>query len=140
MVNIEKSNLNIIIPGFGCCKGEILAAKGPVYDIQRFGINIVSIPEDADILVLSGFMGEAVFNEFIETYNRMKTPRWVFAVGSCAIHGERFCGKFAEKLKTKIPVDMYVPGCPPRPEAFIYTILKFLSENTETGPVKVKNV
>ena len=53
MPEIEKRSLNIIVPGSGCCTGEILAARGPLYDIQRFGINFVSIPEDADILVIS---------------------------------------------------------------------------------------
>jgi NADH:ubiquinone oxidoreductase subunit B-like Fe-S oxidoreductase len=72
----------------------------------------------------------------------MKAPRWVFAFGSCAVHGGRFCGtpQLTEKLRREIPVDMYIPGCPPRPEAFIYAVLRFLSDSIETGPARVKNV
>jgi len=141
MPDMEKSNLNIIVPGTGCCIGEIMATRGPVYDIQRFGINFVSIPEDADILVLSGFISEDSVNNFIYIYELMKRPKWVFAVGSCAISGGRFCSSpdLIRKLHRNIPVDMYIPGCPPRPEAFIYALLRFTAGSIETGPIKVKN-
>ena len=121
---------------------EILASRGPVYDIQRFGINFVNIPEDADIMVISGFMGESVIKDFVETYKRMRPPRWVFAVGTCAIDGGKFCGVpgLLEKIKKQFPIDMHIPGCPPRPEAFIYAVLRFLSDSVESSPAKVKNV
>lgn len=133
--NIEKSNLNIIVLGYGCCRSEILATKGPLYDIQRFGINFVNMAEDADILVLAGFSGESSINNAINIYKRMRSPKWVFACGSCAISGGRFCGvpQLMEKLKRDIRVDMYIPGCPPRPEAFIYAVLKFISENNNNN-------
>jgi len=138
MANIEKSSLNIIVPGTGCCRGEILAARGPVYDMQRFGINVVTIPEDADILVLSGFLSTAIVDRYIDIYDRMKAPKWVFAAGSCIISGGRFCWnrEHMERLKREIPVDMYIPGCPPRPEAFIFAVLRFLADS----PVRVKDV
>ncbi len=141
MPNIEKSNLNIIIPGLGCCSGEILTSRGPVYDIQRFGINFVRIPEDADIMVVSGFMGKAIIQNLIDTYNLMRPPRWVFVVGSCAIDGGRFCGVpgLLKEIKNQLHIDMYVPGCPPRPEAFMHAVLKFLLDNIESSSVKVKN-
>jgi NADH-quinone oxidoreductase subunit B len=142
MADIEKSNLNIIIPGMGCCSSEMLAARGPVYDIQRFGINIVTIPEDADIMVISGFISEAIVERFLDTYNHMRKPGWVFAAGSCAISGGRLCGSpvLLKKLKNQIPIDMYIPGCPPRPEAFIFALLKFISNNIEVYTTKAKNV
>ena len=142
MADIEKSNLNIIVPGTGCCISEILAARGPLYDIQRFGINFVSIPEDADIMVLSGIMSEAVIKRFKDTYNRMRKPGWVFAAGSCAISGGRVCGVTAllEELKAEIPVDLYIPGCPPRPEAFMHALIRFISNNMETSPAGAANV
>lgn len=142
MADIEKSNLNIILPGTGCCVSEIMAARGPVYDIQRFGINIVNIPEDADILVLSGFISEALIERFINTYGRMRKPGWVFAAGSCAISGGRFCGvpPLLKKLKSEIPIHMYIPGCPPRPEAFIYAMIRFISYNFENTPSRAADV
>jgi len=140
--NIEKSNLNIIISGYGCCRSEILATRGPLYDIQRFGINFVNMAEDADILVVSGFSSEKGIHNAIDIYKRMRAPRWVFACGSCAISGGRFCGtpQLREEIERDIKVDMYIPGCPPRPEAFIYAILRFISENNDNIPAKVKDV
>jgi Ni,Fe-hydrogenase III small subunit len=72
--NIEKSNLNIIVPGFGCCRGEILATRGPLYDIQRFGINFVNNPEDADILLITGFSSE----ECIKKARDMQTLAFLY--------------------------------------------------------------
>jgi len=137
--SIEKSNLNIIVSGYGCCRSEILATRGPLYDIQRFGINFVNMAEDADILVLSGFSSESSINNALNIYKRMRSPKWVFSYGSCAISGGRFCGvpRLMEKLKRDIRIDMYIPGCPPRPEAFIYAVLKFISENNDNSPAKV---
>jgi len=71
--NIEKSNLNIIVSGYGCCRSEILATRGPLYDIQRFGINFVNMAEDADILVLSGFSSKSGINNAINIYKRMRS-------------------------------------------------------------------
>jgi len=123
-----KNNINIIISGFGCCKQEIFATIGPIYDIARFGINFVSIPEEADILVFQGFYNDSGMQRLLAYYNRMSEPKWVMAVGKCAIDHNIFCSKsdFAVKIRGKIPVDFYVPGCPPRPEAFIYAILRLI--------------
>ena len=142
MADIEKSNLNIIIPGTGCCSGEILAARGPVYDIQRFGINIVTVPEEAGIMIVSGFISEAVIERFMDIYDRMRTPGWVFAAGSCAISGGKLCGspELLDRLKKQIPIDMYIPGCPPRPEAFIFALIRFISNNIEDRSIKAKDV
>lgn len=142
MPDIEKSSLNMIVPGTGCCTGEILAARGPIYDMQRFGINIVSIPEDADILVLSGPVGKDMADRFFDIYSRMPAPRWVFAAGTCAVSGGRFCGSYRlmEEIKRKLHIDMYIPGCPPRPEAFLYSALRFISDNMATTFTGRKNV
>ncbi len=128
--NIEKGNLNIIVTGTGACRSEILATRCPLYDIQRFGINFVNRPEDADILVISGLYDEEGVNRLIDIYSRMKMPRWVFSYGSCAISGGRFPGsnEKIEEFKKNTGIDMYIPGCPPRPEAFIYAIIKFIKQ------------
>jgi NADH:ubiquinone oxidoreductase subunit B-like Fe-S oxidoreductase len=128
--NIEKSNLNIIVTGAGACRNEILATRSPLYDIQRFGVNFVNRPEDADILVISGFYNEEGVKRLIDIYSRMKLPRWVFACGSCAISGGRFPGfaHIIEEFKKNTGIDMYIPGCPPRPEAFVYAVIKFIKQ------------
>ena len=123
-----KNSLNIIVSGFGCCKQEIFAATGPIYDITRFGMNFVSIPEEADVLVFQGFYNESGLKRLLACYDCMSKPKWVVALGKCVIDHNVFCREydFSEKLKGIIPVDFYVPGCPPRPETFIYAMLRLI--------------
>ncbi|OQA20712.1 MAG: NADH-quinone oxidoreductase subunit 6 [Actinobacteria bacterium ADurb.Bin346] len=128
MRSLVKNNLNIIVAGFGCCKQEILATTGPTYDISRFGVNFVSVPEEADVLVIQGFYNEIGEERLLEIYSRMKKPKWVIATGKCIVDrcllNEDY--NFTERLGKIINVDFYVPGCPPRPEAFIYAVLRLL--------------
>jgi len=128
MKNPVKRNLNIIVFGFGCCKQEIFATVGPIYDIARFGINFVSIPEEADILVFQGFYNDSVLERLLSIYKKMREPKWVMALGKCVVDHNIFCRdcNFLENINGKIHVDVYVPGCPPRPESFIYAILKLI--------------
>ena len=123
-----KNNLNIIVRGFGCCKQEVFATTGPIYDISRFGINFVSIPEEADVLVFQGFYNDQGLKRLLECYNRMREPKWVMALGKCVIDHNVLCSKndISEKLRGVLPVDFYVPGCPPRPEAFIFAVLRLI--------------
>jgi NADH:ubiquinone oxidoreductase subunit B-like Fe-S oxidoreductase len=129
MPSLVKSNLNMMVVGFGCCKQEILAAQGPLYDIQRFGVNFVNTAENADILVVQGFFNEKGISRVIDIYERMRSPRSVIAVGSCVLNENLFDleSKLMRKFRRNVKISMYVPGCPPRPEAFIYAVLEFLS-------------
>ncbi|MBC7334418.1 MAG: NADH-quinone oxidoreductase subunit B [Actinobacteria bacterium] len=130
-----KNNLNLLIVGFGCCKQEIYATRGPLYDIQRFGISFVNLPEDADVLVIQGFFNEKGIQRILEIYERMTMPRWVICVGKCVL-SSTFPGKKAgfregnllEKITSRVKVDVFVPGCPPRPEAFLYSILRLMDK------------
>lgn len=124
-----KSNLNMLVVGFGCCKQEIFATQGPLYDIQRYGVNFVNTAEDADILVIQGFFNEKGIKRVLNIYDSMRPPRGIIAVGSCILNENLFNleGKLLKKFRRKVGVNMYVPGCPPRPEAFIYAVLEFLS-------------
>lgn len=121
-----KKNLNIIVAGFGCCKQEIFATTGPLYDISRFGVNFVSIPEEADVLVFQGFYNKSSIKRVLDMYYCMREPRWVMAVGKCVVDHNVFCRdcNFLKEIEARIKIDFYVPGCPPRPEAFIYSVLK----------------
>ena len=129
MPSLVKSNLNMIVVGFGCCKQEILATQGPLYDIQRFGVNFVNTAEDADILVIQGFFNEKGISRVLDIYGRMRPPRGIIAVGSCVLNENLFDleSKLLKKFRKRVRINMYVPGCPPRPEAFIYAVLEFLS-------------
>lgn len=128
---IEKKSLNIFVAGFGCCKQEILTTRGPLYDIQRFGVNFVGLPEEADILVVQGLYNEEGLNRVLEIYKNMDFPKWIFGIGSCVLNENIFNknSHLLKKFRDKIKMDIFVPGCPPRPEAFIYSILKFIQGN-----------
>lgn len=130
MPSAVKSNFNILVTGSGCCKQEIFATQGALYDIQRFGVNFVSTVEEANLLVVQGFYNKKGLIRVLDIYERMGRPGGVIAVGSCVLDGNIF-NKESELLKlfrSKVKIDMYVPGCPPRPEAFMYAVLKLLDK------------
>ncbi|GAI71020.1 unnamed protein product, partial [marine sediment metagenome] len=96
MPSLARSNLNILVAGFGCCKQEIFATQGALYDIQRFGVNFVSTAEDADILVIQGFYNKKGITRVLNIYDRMSSPKWIIAVGSCVLNENLF------KLESKL--------------------------------------
>ena len=128
--SLIKSSFNIYISGFGCCKQEIIASAGPVYDISRFGISIVSYPENADVLIVQGFLNRKYIRRLLEIYDSMKSPKWAIAYGKCAIENAFFESgdELVNTFKKKMDFDIYVPGCPPRPEAFIYAMLRLIEK------------
>jgi NADH-quinone oxidoreductase subunit B len=127
----NRSNLNIMVTGFGCCKQEIFAAQGALYDIQRFGINFVSTPEDADLLVVQGFYNKEGIIRVINIYEKMNHPKGIIAVGSCVLNRNLLDPKseLMDRFRDSVKIIMHVPGCPPRPEAFMYAVLRILNEN-----------
>ncbi|HEY5501505.1 MAG TPA: NADH-quinone oxidoreductase subunit NuoB [Candidatus Humimicrobiaceae bacterium] len=129
--SLIKSSLNIYIAGYGCCKQEIIASAGPAYDVSRFGVSFVSFPETADVLVFQGFYNGKGLKKVINIYNQMVSPKWVIALGKCAIESLSHEGSedsILYEFKKRLKVDVYVPGCPPRPEAFIYSLLKLIEK------------
>ncbi|MDD3776090.1 MAG: NADH-quinone oxidoreductase subunit NuoB [Actinomycetota bacterium] len=133
MKTAVKKNLNILVAGFGCCKHEIYAAKGPLYDVERFGATFVAYPEDADLLVIQGFINPQMQARILDYYKRMASPKWVALVGTCAIDGNILESNQHQphSWADEIPIDIYVPGCPPRPEAFIYALLRLLDRQEQ---------
>ena len=133
MSSLIKSNFNLLVTGFGCCKQEIFATQCSLYDIQRFGVNFVSVPEDADILVVQGFYNKEGIIRILNIYDRMKNPKGIIAVGSCVLNENLFNleSGLASQFRDRVVINMHIPGCPPRPEAFIYAILKFLGRGME---------
>jgi len=112
------------------CDNEINALNGPYNDIERFGIHFVASPRHADMLLVTGCVTRNMEEALIKTYNSAPSPKLVVAVGACACSGGMFKNSYAGKngVDSILPVDVYIPGCPPRPQALIYGILKAIGK------------
>ncbi len=117
----------------GCngCDIELVAALTPRFDVERFGIVLVGSPKFADILVVTGPVPKQIAPFLKRVYNQVPDPKVVVAVGSCACSGGVFNDEEGEEtyaivggVDKIIPVDVYVPGCPPKPEAIIDGVVK----------------
>jgi Ni,Fe-hydrogenase III small subunit/NAD-dependent dihydropyrimidine dehydrogenase PreA subunit len=110
------------------CDYEINALNNPLNDIERFGISFVASPRHADMLLVTGTGTRNMELALIKTYNATPDPKLVVAIGACACSGGIFRDSYATRngIDEIVPVDMYVPGCPPRPQAILYGILKAL--------------
>lgn len=116
----------------GSCNGcdiEILATLTPRYDLERFGVKLQGSPRHADILLCTGPVTRQTRERLLRIYGQMHEPKFVVAVGSCALSGGVFrgCYNVLDGVDSTIPVDAYIPGCPPRPEAIIDGVVKLLS-------------
>jgi Ni,Fe-hydrogenase III small subunit len=112
----------------GSCNGcdwEIQALLGPVYDVQRLGIDIVASPRHADLLLVTGSVTRHLEQAARLTYEAMPEPQLVVAVGACACGGGVLQGSYctAGGVSNVLPVDVFIPGCPPRPQALIHGLL-----------------
>ena len=114
----------------GCngCDIELVAASTPRFDVERFGIIIRGSPRHADMLVVTGPVTRQVRDRLVRIYEQMPEPKLVIAVGTCAISGAPFMGCYNVHggIDAVIPVNAYVPGCPPKPEAIIDGIVKLI--------------
>lgn len=110
------------------CDNEINALGNPFNDIERFGISFVASPRHADMLMVTGICTRNMQEALLKTYNAAPDPKLVAAVGACACSGGIFRDTYASGngIDTILPVDVYIPGCPPRPQAILYGILKAL--------------
>ncbi len=107
------------------CEVEITALNNPIYDIERFGIHFVASPRHADMLLVTGPVTRNMEIALKQTYEATPDPKLVVAVGACAIGGGVFGRSYAScgGVDTVVPVDVYIPGCPPCPEALLHGIL-----------------
>lgn len=112
----------------GSCNGceiELTALNNPIYDIERFGIHFVSSPRHADVLLVTGPASRNMEIALLRTYEATPSPKIVIAVGACACSGGIFGDTYATTggIDKVIPVDIYIPGCPPRPEVLLQGLL-----------------
>ncbi|MDG7011085.1 MAG: NADH-quinone oxidoreductase subunit B family protein [Nitrososphaerota archaeon] len=111
------------------CDIEILAALTPRYDAERLGVELVPSPRHADVLLVTGTLNPLMRDRLKTVYEQIPEPRHVVAIGACALGGGvmKDCYNVGHGIDSAIPVDLYIPGCPPRPEAIIYGILKLVT-------------
>jgi ech hydrogenase subunit C len=117
----------------GACNGcdiEILACLTPVYDVERFGIVNIGNPKHADVLLVTGTCNLRNARVLRNLYDQMPDPKVVVATGACALSGGVFheCYNVLRGLDGVLPVDVYVPGCPPKPEAIMEGVLMAVSK------------
>lgn len=122
----------------GSCNGcdiEIVATMTPRYDLERFGVKLQGSPRHADILICTGPVSRLARDRLLRTYEQMPDPKFVMAVGSCGTSGGIFhgCYNIVGGIDEVLPVNVFVPGCPPRPEAIIDGMVQLLQSLRKTG-------
>lgn len=112
--------------GIACCALEMAACSGPRFDNERLGMVFRSSPRQCDVLLVNGWVTKKLRPSLRRLYEEMPDPKWVVAMGECAMTGGPWYDSYnvVQGVDTFIPVDIYIPGCPPRPEAMIDGFLK----------------
>ncbi len=122
----RKSSLWPATFGLACCAIEMMTTGAPRYDLARFGMEVFrASPRQADLMIVAGRVSNKMAPVLRQIYDQMPEPRWVLAMGVCASSGGMFNNyAVVQGVDHVVPVDMYLPGCPPRPEMLIDAILK----------------
>jgi NADH-quinone oxidoreductase subunit B len=123
--------------GLACCAIEVLQVAGPRHDLARFGMERASAtPRQADLMIVAGRVSQKMAPVLRQLYDQMPEPKWVISMGVCASSGGMFNNyAVVQGVDHIVPVDIYLPGCPPRPEMLLDAILKLHDriENTKLG-------
>ncbi len=124
--------------GLACCAFEMIATAAARYDISRFGMELFrASPRQADLMIVAGTVTKKMVPQIVRLYNQMPEPKYVVAMGACAVSGGPFKEGYnvVSGIDKFIPVDVYIPGCPPKPESLLQGFLK-LFEKMESQSIR----
>jgi NADH-quinone oxidoreductase subunit B len=140
----RKSSLWPATFGLACCAIEMMTTGAPRYDLARFGMEVFrASPRQADLMIVAGRVSQKMAPVLRQIYDQMPEPRWVLAMGVCASSGGMFNNyAIVQGVDHVVPVDMYLPGCPPRPEMLMDAILKLHTKIMEEplGPRRARQL
>jgi NADH-quinone oxidoreductase subunit B len=142
----RKSSLWPLNFGLACCAIEMIATTMARYDLARFGAEVFRpSPRQADLMIVAGTVTKKMAPQVVRLYNQMPEPKYVISMGACAISGGPFKQGYnvLKGIDRYIPVDVYIPGCPPRPEALIDAFMllqKKIDEQYLTGPTRPRHL
>jgi NADH-quinone oxidoreductase subunit B len=124
--------------GLACCAIEMMAAGAADYDLSRWGMELFrASPRQADLMIVAGRVSQKMAPVLRQIYDQMPEPKWVVSMGVCASAGGMFTNyAILQGVDTIVPVDVYVPGCPPKPEMLMFGILKLQEEVRTQGRVR----
>jgi NADH-quinone oxidoreductase subunit B len=130
----RRSSLWPVTFGLACCAIEMMSSTMPRHDLARFGMEAFrASPRQADLLIVAGRLSQKMAPVFRQVYDQMTEPKWVISMGACASTGGVFNNyALVQGVDQIVPVDIYVPGCPPRPEMLIDGIM-LLHERIKNG-------
>ena len=138
---MRKASIRPATFGLACCAIEMMAVGTPDYDIARFGMERFSAtPRQADLMIVAGRVSQKMAPIVRQVYDQMAEPKWVISMGVCASSGGMFNNyAIVQGVDHIVPVDIYLPGCPPRPEMLLDAIIK-LHDKIQSAPLGANRI